>query len=415
MRLDRRRRPSPTDALLRAAREGAEAVTQIQIELCEIAAPIGEEAARGDAVARWLRSSGCDVRRDGAGNVIGRRAGRGDGPAVALSAHLDSVFPPGQPVRVARGGEPDPYRDGESLVPAGRLHAPGIADDTAGLAAMIGVSRAFAQADPITEHDVLFVATVGEEGRGDLKGARHFFRGREGRALRAFVTLDHPQPDVIVHRGIASRRYLIEFSGPGGHSWGHAGRYNPALTLADAAGRIGAIATPDRPRTVCNIGVMSAGESVNAIPERASMQVDLRSEDPGALDALDAAVQRAIADAQAAAGADRAELVERGELYRALWIQGGAVVGIVAALLYLRTRTLIVPIVFHAANNLLATLAGYFLETEGALDVAAEIQEIRDWGVAGIGLFAVTLPVLIWYIRRNWPGREEELPYGSGG
>lgn len=307
MRRDRRRRTSPTDALLRAVLDGAEAVTRIQIELCEIAAPIGEEAARGDAVARWLRSSGCEVRRDAAGNVIGRRAGRGDGPAVALSAHLDSVFPPGQPVRVARGGEPDPYRDGGPFVPAGRLRAPGIADDAAGLAAMIGVSRAFAQADPVSEHDILFVATVGEEGRGDLKGARHFFRGRRGRALRAFVTLDHPQPGVIVHRGIASRRYLIEFSGPGGHSWGHAGRYNPALTLADAAGRIGAIATPDRPRTVCNIGVMTAGQSVNAIPERASLQVDLRSEDPRALDALDAAVQRAIADAHRAAVADSPE------------------------------------------------------------------------------------------------------------
>ena len=307
MRLDRRRRPSPTDALLRAVLAEAEAVTRIQIELCEIAAPIGAEEARGEAVARWLRSSGCDVRRDAAGNVIGRRAGRGDGPAVALSAHLDSVFPPGQPVRVARGGAPDPYRDGAPRVPAGRLHAPGIADDAAGLAAMIGVGRAFAQADPVSEHDILFVATVGEEGRGDLRGARHFFRGRRGRALRAFVALDHPRPDVIVHRGIASRRYLIEFSGPGGHSWGHAGRYNPALTLADAAHRIGAIATPERPRTVCNIGVMMAGQAVNAIPERASMQVDLRSEDPRALDALDAAVQRAITEARRGAGADSAE------------------------------------------------------------------------------------------------------------
>ena len=94
---------------------------------------------------------------------------------------------------------------------------------------------------------------------------------------------------------------------------------------------------------------------------------------------------------------------------------GITAVGIVAALLYLRTRTLIVPIVFHAANNLLATIAGYVLETDGPLDVSAEIQEIHDWGLPGIGLFVVTLPVLIWYIRRHWPGREAGLPYGSGG
>ena len=94
---------------------------------------------------------------------------------------------------------------------------------------------------------------------------------------------------------------------------------------------------------------------------------------------------------------------------------GITAVGIVAALLYLRTRTLIVPIVFHAANNLLATIGGYVFETGEALDVAAEMQEIQQSGLIGIGLVAVTLPVLIWYMRRHWPGREAELPYGSGG
>ena len=310
-RLDLRRPTSPADALCRAAVAEADAVTQIQIELCEIAAPSDAEAPRGEAVARWLRSSGCEVQHDDAGNVIARRPGRSADPAVALSAHLDSVFPAEQPVRVARAGEPNPYRaingDSDTVVPAGELRAPGIADAAAGLAAMIGVARAFALANPATERDLLFVATVGEEGRGDLKGARHFFAQPLGRELHAFITLDHPRANVIVHRGVASRRYLVEFSGPGGHSWGHAGRYNPALTLADAARRIGAIATPEQPRTTCNIGVMAAGQSVNAIPERASMQIDLRSEDPRALDALDIADQQAIHDAQDASGANPPE------------------------------------------------------------------------------------------------------------
>ncbi|PZC48363.1 MAG: Acetylornithine deacetylase/Succinyl-diaminopimelate desuccinylase [Chloroflexi bacterium] len=311
LRLDLRRRTSPADTLRRAAAAEADAVTQIQIELCEIAAPVDAEALRGQAVARWLRSSGYEVQHDAIGNVIARRPGRSAGPAVALSAHLDSVFPAHQPVRVARPGEPDPYRatqsDGDTRVPAGELRAPGIADDAAGLAAMIAFARAFALADPATERDLLFVATVGEEGRGDLKGARHFFAQPPGRELHAFITLDHPQANVIVHRGVASRRYLVEFNGPGGHSWGHAGRYNPALTLADAARRIGAIATPEQPRTTCNIGVMAAGQSVNAIPERASMQIDLRSEDPRALDTLDIAVQQAIRDAQDASAANLPE------------------------------------------------------------------------------------------------------------
>ena len=138
LRLDLRRRTSPADTLRRAAAAEADAVTQIQIELCEIAAPVDAEALRGQAVARWLRSSGYEVQHDAIGNVIARRPGRSAGPAVALSAHLDSVFPAHQPVRVARPGEPDPYRatqsDGDTRVPAGELRAPGIADDAAGTA-----------------------------------------------------------------------------------------------------------------------------------------------------------------------------------------------------------------------------------------------------------------------------------------
>ena len=309
-RLDLRRRASPRDLLRHTVMEQAAAVTQIQIELCEIAAPVDAETARGDAVARWLRSSGYDVERDQVGNVIARRAGLAGG-AIALSAHLDSVFPPEQPLRVARGGEPDPYREPGQTVPPGELRAPGIADDAAGLAAMIGVARAFALAGPQTRHDLLFVATVGEEGRGDLKGARHFLAGPLAHDLRAFVTLDHPEPNIIVHRGVASRRYLVEFSGPGGHSWGHAGRHNPALTLADAVRRVGAIPTPARPRTTCNVGVLAAGRSVNAIPERASMQLDLRSEDPQALAALDTAVREEIRAAWDAAAADPREAALR--------------------------------------------------------------------------------------------------------
>lgn len=93
---------------------------------------------------------------------------------------------------------------------------------------------------------------------------------------------------------------------------------------------------------------------------------------------------------------------------------GITAVGLVTACLYLQTRTLIVPIVFHAANNLVATVAGYFYEADGPMDVAAEIQEIQDFGLWGVLMVVVTLPVLVWYIRRHWPGREAEPPYVSG-
>ena len=50
----------------------AAATTELQIELCEIPAPIGGEAARAKAVSQWLRTAGCAVERDSAGNVIAR-------------------------------------------------------------------------------------------------------------------------------------------------------------------------------------------------------------------------------------------------------------------------------------------------------------------------------------------------------
>lgn len=151
------------------------ATTELQIELSEIAAPTGAEGERAEVVAQWLRSTGCAVEIDEVGNVIGQRAGSLGGRALALSAHLDTVFPAGQSVTVARGGSRSPYQEGVT-VPADELHGPGIADDAAGLAALIAVAQAMAVSTVATERDVLFVATVGEEGRGDLRGGAALLR-----------------------------------------------------------------------------------------------------------------------------------------------------------------------------------------------------------------------------------------------
>ena len=90
---------------------------------------------------------------------------------------------------------------------------------------------------------------------------------------------------------------------------------------------------------------------------------------------------------------------------------GIGIVGLVTALLYLKTGTLIVPILFHATNNLLAILAMFLLEEGGPLDVAAEIQAVRDDVAIGVTLAAVSLPILVWYIRKNWPRHGAALPY----
>ena len=278
----------------------ADGVTALQIELSEIAAPTGAEGARGEAVGHWLGGTGCEVHTDAVGNVVARRAGSGagrdeGGGRIVLSAHLDSVFAAAQPLRVARAGERSPYRNG--TVPEGELHGPGIADDAAGLAAVIAVAQALAAGGVRTKRNVEFVATVGEEGRGDLRGAQHFFGEEGAEAVAAFITIDHPDASGVVHRGVGSRRFAVHFCGPGGHSWGDYGRYNPAHALAAAADRIAMLLVPREPKTTVNIGVIEAGQAVNAIPESARMEIDLRSESTQQLDGLEAGLRTAVARA----------------------------------------------------------------------------------------------------------------------
>ena len=277
-----------------------------QIALCEIAAPTGAEAVRADAVAAAMAAIGLRVERDAVGNVIGMRAGtRGGGPIV-ISSHLDTVFGPEQAVRVARPGESNPYRGGEPT-PAGEFHAPGISDAAAGLAALLALAGAIEAGEIRLRRPLVFLATVGEEGRGDLRGARHFFATERGRSAAAFVTIDHAEPAMIVHRGVGSRRYAVEFRGAGGHSWAHMGRYNPVFALGAAAERLGGLRLPEEPRTTYNLGVVSAPGSVNAIPASASLQADLRSESAKALAELDAAFLDAVRHGHEAEAARRPE------------------------------------------------------------------------------------------------------------
>lgn len=273
----------------------ADSILQEQITICEIPAPTDQEAARAEYVAEAFAAIGLQVERSAIGNVLGRRAGRAaNGGAIVISTHLDTVFSAEQPVAVARPGQANPYRDGEP-VPAGEYHAPGISDAAAGLAAVLALARALAAAELETARDLIFLATVGEEGRGDLRGARAFFDTAEGRRASAFITIDHSDPGVIVHRGIGSRRYLAEWRGGGGHSWGHFGRYSPVFAMSATAERLAQLRTPNQPRTTYNIGVIHGGESINAIPESATAEVDLRSEDPEQLDQLERYFRDAVA------------------------------------------------------------------------------------------------------------------------
>jgi acetylornithine deacetylase/succinyl-diaminopimelate desuccinylase-like protein len=262
-----------------------ERMTRELVELCEIEAPPFHEEARGSWFLERFRELGLGgVRRDEVGNVVGVRHGSGTGPHVVLSAHLDTVFPPGTDCRVRREGT--------------RLYAPGIGDDCSGLAAMLAVIRALDAGGVGTRLPVAFLATVGEEGEGDLRGVRHFFEVSPlASSVSAFVSLDGPGVERITNRALGSRRFRVAFTGPGGHSWGDFGIVNPIHALGRAVARLANYPAPIEPRTTYNVGRVEGGRSVNAISQEASMSVDLRSTSPAELDRLEAFFRRAVAEA----------------------------------------------------------------------------------------------------------------------
>ena len=254
-----------------------------QLALVRIPAPPLAEQARGEHVLRRFRAlSLCEPRVDEVGNVLAVWSpDEAEGPPVVVAAHLDTVFPAGTVV--------EPRQDGR------RIHAPGITDNSRGLAGMLALARILASSSLRPPRPVLFAATVGEEGIGDLRGAKHLFR--EGSPLRgaaAFVALDGSGLRRIVHRAIGSRRLRVEVEGPGGHSWSDRGAPNPVAALATAAAAFGRLELPHRDRSALTVARIGGGSSVNAIPGDGWMELDMRSEVPGVLGRMEDEVRTAL-------------------------------------------------------------------------------------------------------------------------
>ena len=259
--------------------KNADWVTEQQIRLTEIAAPEFDEARRGEALKALFAAYGFDVRTDQAGNVIAERPGSDAKGVVLFVAHLDTVFPAGTDVRVKHG--------------RGRLTAPGISDNGAGLAAIAGLARALAESRIRTEKTIVLSGDVGEEGEGNLRGIRALVE-EYGSRLSAVIAVDGPSAEYITSQAIASRRLEAVITGLGGHSWSDFGMANPITALARGMVRFAAAPIPDDPRTTYNFGVVEGGTSVNAIPSRASVKIDLRSEDESELARLEAALRQAM-------------------------------------------------------------------------------------------------------------------------
>lgn len=273
--------PSVRAALDRIRSDNAWTVEQ-QVSICEIPAPPFKEERRAAEMKRRFEALGLrNVRIDSIGNVIGERPGAGGGPVVVIAAHLDTVFPEGTEVQVQRQGT--------------MLRGPGIGDDCRGLAVLLAVAKAMGAASVGTQGTVYFVANVGEEGPGNLRGVKHLF-ARPPAKIDYFISIDGTGLG-LTSRAVGSNRYKVSYKGPGGHSYGAFGMPSPIHALGRAIARISAIQVPRTPKTTFNVGIIEGGTSVNTISPLGAMEVDLRSESPEELAKVDALFQRAVEEA----------------------------------------------------------------------------------------------------------------------
>jgi acetylornithine deacetylase/succinyl-diaminopimelate desuccinylase-like protein len=265
-----------------------------QMEMAGIPAPPFGEAPRGEWLAARFRELGLeDVHRDEVGNVLGVHPGAG-GKHVALSAHIDTVFPANTPLQIRQQGN--------------KLFGPGVSDNGAGVTAMLAVASVLREAGIANARPLLFIGNVGEEGEGDLRGMRHIFSQpgwQDG--ITCTLVLDGAGTDTIVAEALGSRRFEVIVRGPGGHSWSDFGVPNPIVVLGRAIEAFSRTTVPAAPKTTFNIGVIRGGTSVNSIPESASMRVDIRSTSRAEMERLEAALRLALdqaveAEMQAAHG-----------------------------------------------------------------------------------------------------------------
>jgi tripeptide aminopeptidase len=254
-----------------AARDLAEAVIRRTIALAEIPAPTGAEKARADLVLRWWAEDGWMPRTDTAGNVWAQVAD-GPGPGVLICAHLDTVFPEDLPhVVVAKPG---------------RLCGPSVGDDSVGVAALSAVATLLAA--PSNTGPVWLVATVGEEGTGNLAGIRHAL-AHPPAPVSAVIAVEGNYLGRVVITGVGSVRWRVRYAGPGGHAWERAEAPSAVHSAAGGAARLAALvgrATAGARCTV-NVGLIGGGEAINARARDAWFDVDLRGDGSKALQRLE--------------------------------------------------------------------------------------------------------------------------------
>jgi tripeptide aminopeptidase len=272
--------------ILRDARERTEAIVDLTQRICAVASPTGQEFERGKFVASLWRERGYEPEIDEVGNVYVRRPGSRKGaPVLMLMAHIDTVFPASTPIAIRREGD--------------LLYGPGIGDNCVSVASMITTLDILDAQQWQTDVDIVAVANVGEEGLGNLRGARAAVE-RYREELGAVLVVDG-RLGGIVNVAVGSVRWKVMVSGPGGHSFGSFGTPSAIHGLGKIIAAIAELQVPREPKTTYNVGLIEGGTSVNTIAPTASAILDMRSVDVATLDDLTRRV-RAIVSQQVGEG-----------------------------------------------------------------------------------------------------------------
>ena len=246
-----------------------------QVAITEVEAPPFHEEVRAKDMARRFEELGLTATIDEEGNVLARRAGKGNGPTLVLAAHLDTVFPAGTDVKVRKEGN--------------RYLAPGISDDARGLAAILQVLRTLQEFKIETVGDSLFVCSVGEEGNGDLRGSKYLFN-KSGIPTDGFISVDGVNVNRVLRGATGSKRYRVHFDGPGGHSWNAFGTPSAIHAMGRAIAKVADVETKSDPKTTFTCGTIQGGTTVNSIAAHVEMELDMRSAGAQELDDLEAQI-----------------------------------------------------------------------------------------------------------------------------
>ncbi|MCA9865592.1 MAG: M20/M25/M40 family metallo-hydrolase [Anaerolineales bacterium] len=259
-------------AALAAFHERRETILSQIIAIQQIPAPTFEEARRAAFIEERFQALGlADVSRDALNNVYGKLAGASPGrPPVVISAHLDTVFPIETNLAVRHDGRV--------------VYGPGLGDNSTGVGGLLQVAEMIRERVLPHESDIYFVANVGEEGLGDLCGMRAVVDKFGGEAT--YIVVEGGLFGKLIHQAVGVRRYHIEVTAPGGHSWGGFGAASAIHVLGHLIVDIDGLSVPTIPKTTYNVGIIQGGTSINTIANSAHLWLDLRSEGPAALEQL---------------------------------------------------------------------------------------------------------------------------------